>query len=187
MKLAAADNLWQVKNSALTSWRNPIQMRDRYTAIDSITMRQQLGEISKDEVAEVNRVLGSPFVSFSKDRRQPAKLWAWDNLTTGALLLSGLGFTTYGLLGLKSNKLWIIAAPIPAFIYYKINGVRQDQDLIQNAYRYLLAKRSATAEFEQNQASVARSEHLHTALTQSKFTLYELEQQIVAKIEHGQL
>lgn len=46
MKLAAADNLWQVKNSVLTAWRNPIQMRDRYTEIDTLTLRQQLGEIS---------------------------------------------------------------------------------------------------------------------------------------------
>jgi hypothetical protein len=38
MKLAAADNLWQVKNSVLTAWRNPIQMRDRYTEIDSLIL-----------------------------------------------------------------------------------------------------------------------------------------------------
>lgn len=118
MKLAAAENLWQVKNSALTSWRNPIQMRDRYQAIDSITMRQQLGEISKDEVAEVNRVLGNQFISYSRDRKQPAKLWAWDNATTGVLLAGGLCFAAYGLIRLKSNMLWLAAAPIPALIYY---------------------------------------------------------------------
>lgn len=124
MKLAAADNLWQVKNSVLTSWRNPIQMRDRYTAIDTLTMRQQLGEISSTEVAEVNRVLGSATTRFSKDRKQPAKLWAWDNMTAGVLLLGGFGFCAYGLVALKSNLLWIGAAPLPALIYRQVNSSR---------------------------------------------------------------
>jgi len=159
-----------------------MQMRDKYTAIDTLTMRQQLGEISHDELNEVNRVMGSTSVRFTKSANLPAKLIAEDVLTTSLFFVAGMSFFLYGRFALKSNMLWLLAAPAPALVYAKLSGSREDTDLLQNAYRYLLTKRAATAEFEQNQASVPRNEKLADALSQTNCTLYEMEQQLVAKI-----
>ena len=63
-KKAAHDGLLNLKSNPLTSWRNAIQLRDRYMAADTLTLRQQLGEISHDEVSELNRVLGGSRYGF---------------------------------------------------------------------------------------------------------------------------
>ena len=61
-----------------------------------------------------------------------------------------------------------------------INYGRQDQEAHQNAYRYLLAKRAAIAEYEANRSSITQNVRLSTLLNTSGSTLYDLEQQIVS-------
>ena len=48
-----------------------------------------------------------------------------------------------------------MAAALPATVAAIVMGNRQDETIKQNAYRYLLAKRAATCEFERNQSEVA--------------------------------
>ena len=131
MKQAASDNLYQVKNSLWTNWRNPIQMRDRYTDLDQLNLRQQLGSISSQEISEVNRVLNMGFYGkLSRDKREPCKLMSNGGMMTNVLLAAGAGFTAYGRLVLKSNMVWFLAAPLPALIYVVVNNKRQDSEHI---------------------------------------------------------
>lgn len=185
MKVAAGRNLQNILGSPLTDWRTVSQCRDRYQAIDTITMRQQLGDISHNEIGELNRVLGGSMTHFTKGS-QPAQVNAWDKPSNIMMLVGGFAFAVYGLAMLRSNYLWIGAAPLPFLINMQINKSRQDEDALQNAYRYLLTKRAATAEFEQNRSVVPKSEPLHQVLSQTHCTLYELEQTIVAKIADSQ-
>ena len=180
-KLLASAKVHALKNDKWTSWRDPIQLRDRYTEVDNINLRQMLGDISHDEVAELNRVLGSRY-HFSKGWNQPAKLLAWDK--PALLFLSSVSgaFTIYGLAVLKSNILWLGATPLIIGLGMAINYGRQDQEAHQNAYRYLLAKRAAIAEYEANRASITQNARLSTLLNTSGSTLYDLEQQIVSQI-----
>ena len=114
-----------------------------------MTLRQQLGDISKDEVAELNRVLGGSNC-FTKGWNEPAKIIAWDAPALAFLGAVGGAFGVYGKFVKRGNWLWLGAAVIPLCIGIAINKSRQDSDQLQNCYRYLLAKRAASCEFEQN-------------------------------------
>ena len=39
-KIVASDNLKSLQANPFTNWRNTIQLRDRYNAVDSLTLRQ---------------------------------------------------------------------------------------------------------------------------------------------------
>jgi len=66
-------------------------------------------------------------------------------------------------------------------------------DNLQNCYRYLLAKRAASCEYEQNQAKISQSSfsqsqgysQLQQALLSNHQSLFELEQQLVDRIASG--
>ena len=83
------------------------------------------------------------------------------------------------------NWLWIGAAILPFGFGLLVNKSRQDSDAIQNAYRYLLAKRAASCEFESNARTVNKCENLSKLLGNSGETLYELEQKMVDQIAQG--
>ena len=51
---------------------------------------------------------------------------------------------------MKANYLWIGAGFIPYLMHQGLSNGQQNQDLIQNGQRYLIAKRAAVAEFEKN-------------------------------------
>ena len=55
---AAREDITLLKKSPFTSWRDVTQTQDRYWKLHSLSLRQQLGEITPQEVSEVNRVLG---------------------------------------------------------------------------------------------------------------------------------
>jgi hypothetical protein len=61
-------------------------------------------------------------------------------------------------------------------------GRRQDQDLLQNAYRYILTKRAAVSDFEANKDKIEPAHQLRNHLKESHQTLYAIEQSMVAKI-----
>ena len=55
------------------------------------------------------------------------------------------------------NNLWLVAPILPLAAVACVQKARQPTTLIDNAYRYLIAKRAATAEFEANQAKLMQN------------------------------
>lgn len=53
-KQATREGLRKLYKGILTSFRDPIHYRDRYQAVDLLTYKQLLGDISKEEVNELN-------------------------------------------------------------------------------------------------------------------------------------
>ena len=163
---AARQDIASIKSSPFTSWRDVSQTQDRYWKLDSLNLRQQLGEITSQEVSEVNRVLGgNPITGYfmTLSTKEPSLLKAW-NLGEG-LLWAGVGgaFGAYGRFVRGYNNLWLIAAGLPVLGWTLIQSHRQPTTHINNAYRYLIAKRAATAEFEANQARLAQNEWAQSA------------------------
>ena len=91
------------------------------------------------------------------------------------------------------NNLWLLAAGLPVCTWALVQSSRQPNTLIDNAYRYLIAKRAATAEYEANQAKLMGNEWassaeygaLSGALSAQGKTLYDLEADLVSQISSG--
>lgn len=187
-KKAAHDGLLNLRSNPLTSWRNAIQLRDRYMAADTLTLRQQLGEISHDEVSELNRVLGGARYYFTRCRDEPAKLYAYNTLPLLALLGAGGAFGLYGKFVRGYNLLWLPASVLPFAVGLVMNYSQQPVDELQNCFRYLLAKRAATCENEKNAAQMESAELAKVRPiieTAAGNTLYDFESSIVDKISNG--
>ncbi len=150
-------------------------MRDRYTEIDTLVLRQLLGDVSHDDVKELNRVVATKKHYFTKAWDEPAKINVWDTFAIGGLLLGGFAFGTYGVVIRRYNLLWLLAAPIPAAYGLLVNYMRQDIEANMNAYRYLLTKRAAIVEYECNSSKVASSDKLSKLLASNGATLYDIE------------
>ena len=73
------------------------------------------------------------------------------------LLGAGLGMGLYGKFVRKYNNLWLLGSVLPAACYSLFHGNR-NQDRVDNAYRYLIAKRAATCEYEANEARFMANE-----------------------------
>ena len=183
MRVAAAENLRILSKNWLTSWRTVPQLRHRYTAVDTIALQQQLGHIYDSELAEVNRVLGGSKRFFKSNS---SELYTVDSLASTILLGGGMAFAFIGIVTLRSNLLWAGAGVLPCLLHLNFSSSRQDEDLVQNAYRYLLAKRAAISEFEANKGQVAAHAGLRQQLIESHRTLYEMEHAVVDKICSGQ-
>ena len=122
-KVAAKEGLQSLLQNILTRWRDPIQYRHRYQDIDAYTYRQLLGDISKEEVAELNKVFGG-FYCFSKSQAEPAKIVAYRQYQIYAF--AALGVATVGLKFVKGyNVLWLGAAFAPLATYLVYNYLRQ--------------------------------------------------------------
>lgn len=57
-KQSAREGVRRLFQNVLTRFKDPIQYRHRYADVDAIVYRQLLGDISKEEVSELNKVLG---------------------------------------------------------------------------------------------------------------------------------
>ena len=144
-KIQAMANINELRRS-FTGY-SPIWQHNRATAVDSINLRQLLGEISHDEVKELNRQAPAG-VSFSRGRKEPALLIAWDMKSFYFYTLAGLSISLYGRFGRGYNNLWLIAGFLPGAVSLFVGYHRQPQLTIDNAYRYLLEKRSVSAHGE---------------------------------------
>jgi hypothetical protein len=84
-----------------------------------------LGDISHEEVAELNRVLGGS-TYFTKGWNEPAKLIGWD--TPAMALLGGVGgaFGLFGKFVKGGNWLWMTASSLPLIVGLLVNRSRQD-------------------------------------------------------------
>ena len=141
-KVQAMANINQLRHSFLGF--NPISQRNRASAVDSLYLRQLLGEISHDEVRELNRQ-ATGGISFSRSRKEPALLVAYDMRSFYAYSIAGLAIGLYGRFGKGYNNLWLVAGFLPGAMSLIVGYYRQPQQQIDNAYRYLLEKRSVSA------------------------------------------
>ena len=106
---------------------------------------------------------------------------------------ASFGMAGYGRFVRGYNNLWLLAAVLPIATLSLVQGARQPTMMIDNAYRYLIAKRAATAEFEANSARLMDNEwaksaefaNLSSTLSSSGQTLYDLEARLVQQIESG--
>ena len=146
----------------------------------------------------MNRLLGgNPLTgySFSRSSSEPALLVAWHKFGFLAFSGAGLAFAGYGRFVRGYNNLWLLAAGLPVMTWSMVMKSRQPVTLIDNAYRYLIAKRAATAEFEANQGKLMANEWAKTqeysalqgGLHGSCMTLYDLESHLVQQIESGKI
>jgi hypothetical protein len=110
-----------------------------------------LGEISADEVSELNSVLGSPNGTiFCRGNKEPASLWGWKIYPIVALWGISTGIALYARFIRGYNNLWLINGYVPLWSYIFYGACRQPNQEIQNAYNYLLAKRAGTCELQAN-------------------------------------
>jgi hypothetical protein len=115
----AKNDIFEVKNSQFTKWRDAIQFRGRYEHLDSIELRQQLGEISRDEVKECQKVFGSSQI-FYRANNEPAKIVALPTISTLFYFGSGLGLGAYGKFVRGYSFLWLIAGVLPAMTHMAV-------------------------------------------------------------------
>ena len=99
----------------------------------------------------------------------------------------GAAFGFYGRFAKGYNNLWLLAPILPLLTWGLVQEARQPTTLIDNTYRYLIAKRAATAEFEANNAKLLENEWAKSAefaalqgsLAANNDTLYDLEARLV--------
>ena len=194
--VGAREDLRKLQESPLTGWKDVSKRQDRYGEIDSLELRRQLGEITPGEVSEVNRVFGGNLITgyqFTRASNEPALLKAWHKGEILAMTGASFGMAGYGRFVRGYNNLWLLAAVLPIATLSLVQGARQPTMMIDNAYRYLIAKRAATAEFEANSARLMDNEwaksaefaNLSSSLSSSGQTLYDLEARLVQQIESG--
>ena len=191
-RIAARETVIDLKANLFTAFRSPVQLRNRYTEIDSLDLRQKLGDISSTELKEAQRHIGSSSYFFTKSRREPCLIYAWSTLPVLSFLGLGSASTLYGLTR-GYNLLWVPLAIVPVSIYALLAYSRQPREVTDNAYRYILAKRVAAVEYEANSARLASLEFTQTAeydalsksLSSSGQTLYDLEASLVSRISQG--
>ncbi len=110
-KVQALANIAELRSKPLIGW-DAVQRRSRIATIDTIYMRQQLGEISHDEVAELNRI-SQDGITFSRSRREPALLLGWNMKNIYLMTAIGLGLGFYGRFAKGYNNLWLIGGFLP--------------------------------------------------------------------------
>lgn len=157
-KQAARENLRRLFQNFLTRNRDPIQYEHRFREIDQLATRQLLGDISKDEVKELNAVHGSANGTYYvKSMKEPAGILAWNVYPLALLWATGASIAGYARFIKGYNNLWLVAGFIPMWAYIFYNFARQPTVEIDNCYRYLLAKRAATCEMQANQKTFSQN------------------------------
>ena len=97
----------------------------------------------------MNRVFGGYFL-FTKTPKEPAGIFAWRWLQLSALTGAGWCVALYAKFVKGYNILWFIAPFCPFWTFALYNWVRQPDQGLENCYKYLLAKRTATCELEKH-------------------------------------
>ena len=139
-----------LRKNPFTMWRDPAQYGARYQELQTLRLRQQLGNITSAEAAEVSSALGGPFyqVGVASDGQLPSKLFATHLPSIAVFGGLGLAFGAFAVIGKGHNLTWFLGGLIPGVLAMQYNNARQPDMLLQNAYRYILAKRTATIEFQ---------------------------------------
>lgn len=187
--MTARRSLW---NNLRSPFLKESLLNQTFKKIDLLRYRQILGDISKEEIREANHVTGDYF--FTKSRAEPAKIFAWNKMLAAVWGISA-GAAFYGKFIKGYSIIWLAVpfAPVWTFLFY--NACRQPKQELENAYRYTMAKRSATCEFEagkaEMQAHLARygneAKTVKTYLEESGKTLYSLEADVYDALLNGTL
>ena len=120
---AAREDLAKLNSAPQTNWREVTHRQDRYHLIDSIELRRQLGEITHQEVSEVNRVLGGAYV-FTRSNSEPGKLSAWNTVEFLAFAGAGGAMGLFGRFARGHNNLWLLAAGLPVCTWALVQSSR---------------------------------------------------------------
>ena len=132
----------------LTKFRDPVQFGNRYAELESLKLRQQVGDITKDDVAELNEKFGGAYSISSKG--SPKRLYAYHKNTVYAGGIVGTYFTAMGLMK-GYSMLWLVGGFVPLFTSLIYNKTTQPEQLFQNCYAYLIAKKQASVEMHEQQ------------------------------------
>lgn len=111
-----------------------------------------MGDISKNEIDEINSVF-SIFKTgncYSKSVKEPAGIFVWRAALIGAAWTACSGLAVYAKFIKGYNILWFAGAYVPLWSLLLYNYARQPHQQTENIYKYLLAKRAATCEYEKN-------------------------------------
>ena len=150
-KVSAKVGLQRIFENIFTAFRDPLKFRGRFQDVDILVYRQLLGDISQKEVKEVNKVFQARTgFQFTKGYKEPAQLFAWRYLQIYALTLFGGALAGYAKFVKGYNILWFAGSFAPLATYLLYNWARQPNQELENCYKYLLAKRAATCEWESN-------------------------------------
>jgi hypothetical protein len=125
--------------------------------------------------------------------KEPAGIVQWSIYPLALLWVASVGVAFYGRFIRGYNNLWLVGPFAPVWTYALYNFVRQPSTEIDNCYRFLLAKRAATCELETNSKKFSQNEFIQTeqyrllrnALETRNITLYQLEAELVEKINSG--
>ena len=151
---ARREGLGLLFKNPLTSFRDPIHFGGRYAEIQTLKLRQQLGDISPSEVQEANKSLfnGAQFVTSRQDAKgTPAKLYALNVPLMGGALGLGGAFCMYAKFVRGAGVLWLVGSVLPFATMSVYNHARQPEQHLLNCYNYILQKRVASVELEANQ------------------------------------
>ena len=176
--------------------KDPIQYRYRYQQLDMLAYRQLLGQITSQECCDACRNTALPTGTFlTRSSSHPAQINGWNLIPMAAWGAFGTFFAVYAPFVKKYNKLWMIGSFMPFAFNLLHNWARQPNQKIENAYKYILAKRAATCELEKNTKKfnalpIAQTKEFHalqSLLRNKDQTLYQLEQDVVERITQGLL
>ena len=178
----------------LTSWKDPSNYHSTFKYIDTLVYRQILGDVSKKDVKDVNNTLGSRY-HFTKSKSQPATMFAWDKTGLSAFWSFGAFYALYGKFVKGYSIVWFIGPFVPTWIYMLYNYQNQPQQELENAYKYIITKRAATAEYQNNKSKIDASlgkfpkqrDELKKHLEEKNITLYEFEAELYDRVSRGSL
>lgn len=94
--------------------------------------------------------------------KDPATIHAWKIYPT--LVFAGLsgGIAMYARFIKGYNTLWLVGGFFPLAGYLFYNWARQPDQELQNCYKYLLAKRTATCELQTNAKKFNQNEFVQS-------------------------
>ena len=124
-KHIAKTDLKNLSSNFFTSWRDPIQLRHRFTEVDLVHGRQLLGDISKSEVKDLNRTRGGLFNYYTKGFNEPAKVLCWNPVALLTFLGAGSAVGLYGKFARGHNILWYPASVLPFAFAMLVNYYQQ--------------------------------------------------------------
>ena len=146
-KNASREGLRRLFQNFLTRNRDPIQFEHRFREIDSYASRQLLGEISHDEVKELNASIGKrQGTYYTLSMKDPATLHAWKIFPILAFTGVSYGIAGYARFVKGYSNLWLVGGFVPIWGYLFYNYASQPDQELQNCYKYLQGKRAATCE-----------------------------------------
>ena len=124
-KIVAKEGFKNLFRNFLTRWRDPIHFYDRIHEGDILAARQLIGEISQDEVNDLNKSYGSKnLVTFGVAWNEPARLYAYSSIIQQGLVCACFGMLGFSLFVKKFNITWFGWSFLPLATFHLYNVKR---------------------------------------------------------------